>query len=52
MDGKIDPLDSLVKEIMGNARFLDSLLTKTNIIIGVAGIVAVIGGIIAIVHFL
>jgi hypothetical protein len=52
MEGNSDPLDSLVKEIMGNIRFLDSLLTKTNIIIGAVGIVSVIGVMIAIIHFL
>jgi hypothetical protein len=33
-----DPIDSLVKEIMGNIRFLDNLLTNTKVISEIVGI--------------
>jgi hypothetical protein len=52
MDENFNPFDSLVKEIMGNARYLDSLLTTTNIIVGAVGTVVVIGVMFAIVYFL
>jgi hypothetical protein len=52
VDENFNPFDSLVKEIMGNIRYLDSLLTKTRIILGTVGIVLVIGGLFVVVRFL
>ena len=52
MDGNFDPIDSLVKEIMGNARFLDNLLTKTNVFFGIVGTIATVGLLVAIALFL
>ncbi|MGA2505678.1 MAG: hypothetical protein ABSG01_16470 [Anaerolineales bacterium] len=39
MDENFNPFDSLVKEIMGNIRFLDSLLSKAVICSGIVGMV-------------
>jgi hypothetical protein len=52
MDENFNPFDSLVKEIMGNVRYLDSLLTTTRIIFGVVMIILVIGGLFVVVRFL
>jgi hypothetical protein len=52
MDGHFDPNDPFVKEIIGNIRFLERMLTTTNIILGVVGLVVAVGIIFAIVHFL
>jgi hypothetical protein len=51
MDENFNPFDPLVKEIMGNARYLDSLLTRTRIILGAVGFVVMIGVMIAVVPF-
>lgn len=52
MDGNFNPVDSFVKELMGNIRFLEKMLNTTNIILGVLGLVVVIGVVVAVVHFL
>jgi hypothetical protein len=52
MDGNLDPLDSLVKEILGNIRFLDSCLTKTGVYLGIVGIFRSVGLLVVIALFL
>jgi hypothetical protein len=52
MNEYFGPIDSLVKEIMGNIRFLDKLVTKTRVISGIVGIVGTVGLLIAIVLLL
>jgi|WetSurMetagenome_2_1015567.scaffolds.fasta_scaffold43841_2 hypothetical protein len=37
MGGVFDPIDSLVKEILGTTRFLDNILTRTRVISGRLG---------------
>jgi hypothetical protein len=51
MDENFKPLDSLVNEIMGNAGFLDRLLTKTRVIWGIVGIIG-IGGLLVVIALL
>jgi hypothetical protein len=36
MGGVFDPIDSLVKEIMGTTRFLDKWVTRTGVILWMA----------------
>jgi|WetSurMetagenome_2_1015567.scaffolds.fasta_scaffold24845_3 hypothetical protein len=37
-----DPIDSFVKDIQGNAGFIDKIFTKTNLLIGTVGIIGVL----------
>jgi hypothetical protein len=48
MDGNIDPLDSYVKELLGNIKFLDNLFTRTRVLWGIAGIIGLGGLLVAI----
>jgi hypothetical protein len=45
-----DPIISLAKEIEGNLGFLEDLVTRNNLIIGVAGMVGVLIFIVLILH--
>jgi hypothetical protein len=49
MDMDFHPIDSLVKKIMGDIRFLSNLLIPAGVILGVFGMVGIFLGI---VHFL
>ena len=43
MDAGFNPIDSLVSEIKGNIKFLDSLLSGTAVIFGVFGVIGRVG---------
>jgi hypothetical protein len=45
-----DPIISLAKEIEGNLGFLEDLVTRNNLIIGVAGMVGVLIFIVLLLH--
>ncbi len=48
MNEYFSPIDSLVSEIRGNIKFLDNLLSKTNVLLGIVGIVGTAGVIVAV----
>ncbi len=37
-----EPIDSNVKEIIGNVRFLDNLFSRTSLILGTVGVIGVV----------
>ena len=45
MNIDFNPVDSLIKEVVGNIRFLGNLLIMTILFLGVAGIVGLFFGI-------
>jgi hypothetical protein len=52
MNETYDPIDSFVKDVMGNIRFLDNLLSKTKVLYGIVGLVGTVGLLVAIALFL